>query len=210
MKSLLLVSVLFILAHSVSAQFSKGDKILGGSATFSSGKSKNDWPNPPFSRDPENKSMSVSFNPSLGFFTSASTVHGFRLNLALSESRQKSSDASQPETKSGAFGIGGGYFFRKYKTFAGNLGGFAELGAGYMYSKPRHSSGSVATHTISADAKIGLYYAINNRLLIEGALGLVGGRYDFYNADVAKYRAWTFNGGLSTGFSLGVQFLFHK
>lgn len=212
MKLLLLVSFVFILSQSVSAQFSKGDKILGGSASFASGKSKNDFQSntPPLTRDPEAKSMDVSINPSLGFFTSASTVHGFRLRFALSESRQKSSNAAEPEYKNGTFGIGGGYFFRKYKTFSGNLGGFGELGAGYMYNKPRYGSGTTPTHTISADAKLGIYYAIDKRLLIEGALGVVGGRYDFSNNDVTKFHSLTFNGGFSTGFSLGVQFLFHK
>jgi outer membrane immunogenic protein len=216
MKTKALLSLVFLIGigSSASAQFTRGDKLLGGSLQISAGKMRNRIPDIP---DPKSSSIAITLNPSLGFFTSPTSLHGFTLISGYSHS--ESSNSNGDESKGRFYSLGAGYFFRKFKTLSDKFGLFGQLRAGYIYSWDKTTnqfSGVITTiksryHNAYASADVGIYYQIHKKILADATFGAASLNYQYVPLpDEIKRHAVFFNTGLSSGISLGIYLILSK
>jgi hypothetical protein len=163
-RTLLTLSLFFFLSFIASAQFKKGDILLGGSLNFSNNKST--FTN--LSRA-DNSTYGV-INISAGKAIGQNTVFG--ANLIYSQSHNDNDDGTTDQYHTYGFGI----FYRIYKNLGKDFFLFGQAGAGYngVSSWYVDSMGSRITSDYSNNVNIyftpGISYKITKKLFLE--LGL--------------------------------------
>ena len=165
-----MLPMLLAAALSTQAQIMKGDTLLGGNISFSSGTgSSNDPTNP----DHEHQSY-FSFSPSVGKAVKDNLLAGFDLLYAHSSSSSNDGSTGYSE-KINTYGAG--VFLRWYKYLGANFSIFGQGRLGGTYSDQRDlnsvSSSSNAdqkTYNINLGFYPGLAYAISNRFQVEMGL----------------------------------------
>ena len=175
MKHFLSFIALFFLLKSASAQFSKGDKLIGGTVQFSKISS---FDIPPSSGGIiSDKNSTVSFLPSFSFFTSSSLSHGVRLKGSSYFRKMTYDDGTAiRETKYTRKEIGAGYFLRKYFPVIEKMGFYGELAPQFLFMEDKQGGLSNSYYKkgyeISFPIGTGLYYLTGKKSMLSVDLTL--------------------------------------
>lgn len=210
-----LIFIVFIaISISASSQFSKGDKLIGGSVNFysnntnysSTGNLTNNY-----------NGINTGITPRFSWVIKDHLMNGIFLSGNYSHSKSTGGDPKDYSTTNN-YNYGVGYFIRNFGNFSQQFGWFIEYNAllNYNSSKTEYSSqGNVysnKTNGLSAGLNIipGLYYQASHNVVIEGAFGGVSATY--YRSNSLGLKTRNFNVGLNfpSSFSLGVQFLLNR
>jgi len=196
MRITTLLFLFIIIANSLTAQ-EKGDKLIGGSLSFTKAKGVPVY-------DTTTKYTSVNFSPSIGKFYKTNRMAG--INLYFSHTNYK----GQPY-KQNYYGIG--FFPRQYQPLCKSFYLFAEEGINgrigkresrYFYGQPYMEEEK--TQSVSLSFFPGLVYGINKRLQLELTLPqLISLEYSHTSTEVKDYPAQPKRDGktfsLNSGFS---------
>jgi hypothetical protein len=164
--SILFFSLLFSIT--VSAQFQKGNKVLGLGLSFGSNSSENFNGNTTLT----NRSSGLNISTELGFAKNQTTLNGFFLNAGVGSQKFESTQA--PSTKSTSYTAGAGYFMRKYKPLGKSFFVFGDLRGGFNYSHQNSNQNQQFDQTgynISASLFPGVAYQWNRKFLLEIRMG---------------------------------------
>lgn len=166
MKKFITLSVIVLLAFHASAQFQKGNKVLGFGLNVQSSKEKIEEQNPQTST-----SNNFHLSTELGFATKENRLSGFFVGAGYSKNKYEV--ANQPLSGSETEGINfsGGYFNRIYKSLGKNFFVFGEGRASLNYSQQKNNSVYNNPDSKEYSVNVGLYpglaYKWNQRFLFE-------------------------------------------
>ncbi len=167
MKKFTLIVFSVFMISVANAQFSAGDKYLGGS--FSAG-----WANNKPGNN-EQKQFNIGFSPSFTKFKTDKKAVGFKLITLYGENKSISGINTQKLTQ---YGLGAGVFSQNYFTLGKGFYFFAEKGieATYAHSKATQSAfanNEIVTQGYSASIylKPGVGYKLTDRLLLNLEFG---------------------------------------
>jgi len=202
MKTLYLILASSFFISISQAQFTKGDKLLGGSFGIGYGSSK--------TGDADKntqKGFSIGLSPSYAWFTSSTTALGFKLNGSYGHSK---SDGTLPTSSGHSSAYGGSLFFQKYKNLDSRLSLYAEFGASGSYSsstsKTLYSGQTSESKGSSWNAGVyvtpGILYKLTQRLLLDVSLNSLLS----FNYGKGKSSDQNGNSYKSSGFSIGSSF----
>ena len=169
MKHFLSFIALFFLLKSASAQFSKGDKLIGGTVQFSRISS---FDIPPSSGGIiSDKNSTISLLPSFSFFTSSSLAHGVRLKGSLYSRKTEYNDGTAiREVEFTQKHIGAGYFLRKYFPVIEKMGFYGELAPQFLFTEDKQTNFSSNYYSkgyeISLPIGTGLYYLTGKKSMV--------------------------------------------
>jgi hypothetical protein len=165
MKKVFTLSMIVMLALNASAQFTKGNKVLGLGLNFQTSKQEADGPNSVIT-----KSQSLNFSTEMGFATRENRLSGFFVGAGFSNNKYEFLAQPLNNNSSESFNVGGGYFTRAYRGLGKNFFVFGEGRAGLTYSHQKYSN-SVNPEFSQYAATAGLYpgiaYKWNQRFLFE-------------------------------------------
>ncbi|HEX8356509.1 MAG TPA: hypothetical protein VF610_03820 [Segetibacter sp.] len=203
-------SVLFcLLALAADAQFSKGEKVLGGNLGFSTDTSENYY-----NSVSGYKHTYVSFAPSLGWFTKPQQLVGVGLIYGYNQQKLTNNNAGDP-TKSYAHNAGVTIFSQRFITLGPKLYFTMQAGlsVAYSFGKSFYKTGStdVATNNngygVNANLAPGLSYRLLNRVLFEGYLSnLINIGYNYTksepgNSSTSNNKSYQESFGISSSLS---------
>lgn len=129
-KRLLLILPLLLLSFSGFAQLQKGNKILGGTLSYSTSTS-NSGDIGVFGDDTKTKSFVI--NPTLGFFVSDRTVVGLIFNISSYSREANRSSGGESEYNSDQFGFGP--FVRRYFPVKEWVAFYGQADLGYSFGE---------------------------------------------------------------------------
>ncbi|MGV3767201.1 MAG: hypothetical protein ACO1NW_13800 [Chitinophagaceae bacterium] len=208
MKRILLLCVFALPFLSASAQFKKGEKVLGGTVQWTHEKQDQAY---------DSKFNHFTFSPTLGVFLSPTLQHGVRLNTGYSKRTVPDFSAigttgSIGEMISKNYSLGGGYFMRKFKPLSNGFGLYGEAELNYTFFKTEIDYKNVPTAS-SSDSKYwragaavngGFYYRPSAKWMFSAGtsfLSLDYTRWASYN------KQWNSKFGISNGLSLSAFFI---
>lgn len=155
-KNLLLVITGVALSCSVSAQFTKGDRILGAGLSFQHSTAESNAGSSPYT----GKSNSGSISLDLGFAARENRLSGFYINAGYGKSTNEYSTLPSLNNSSDFFNAGGGFFTRRYQSIGKNFFLFAEGRAGVDYGKQNSSNSNTGERT-SVNIQAGLFPGVS-------------------------------------------------
>ena len=156
----------------VTAQFEKGQKLLGGNVAFSSGKSENY-----FGNNFNNKQVYAGFSPSVAWFTKPNQLSGVGLFYSYQKSNSTSNNNSTSPTGYHTHYIGINVFSQRFYSLATKLyftiyaGGLVTYNFGkstYFYNGTQDVKNR--GYSISGGLTPGLSYRLTPRLLFDASL----------------------------------------
>jgi hypothetical protein len=209
MKCTILATVL-LLSMSASAQFQKGNKVLGFGLGFSSGKGETQNS----SSAPVNKNNSFNGSLELGFAAKENRLHGFFAGASAGQNKSESRPPANTVSKNESQSFNGGYFTRMYKSLGKGFYVFGDLRGGYFYSQNKNINTNFSTventqktHAVNVSAFPGIAYKWSNRFLLEVRTGdLISIGYNrsinSNNSNNEKFvsNSFSFNSSLGLGF----------
>lgn len=219
MKKLILSVVALFVAGSMFAQFSAGQKLIGGQLSFSSTKYN---PNNQPAYEQRNNNFGISF--SYGQFSSPTKVFGFGVQYNYADSRITNPGV---ETKSKSNSLGAYAELTKLQPLAKKLY-LAFTGTGgvnYNYGRNDNANGSYNDskgYTLYVNGGMGLWYQLNRHFVLTGNVNNLLNISYTHATNQAFAANGTLNGesssnsfALSTGlsnftlnnFSIGVRYL---
>lgn len=205
-----------LVSVSAKSQFTKGDRLIGGAVNvYSSSNSSTYLNNPPSTYN----NIGSGLVPRYSWVTKDNIMNGIFLNANYSHS--KTVNSSDPNTyyKNDSYGLGLGYFIRKYKNFNPQFGWFMEYNAvaGYSFIQQKQiypgSSITYKSSALSAGLNVlpGLYYKVSSAALIEVGFGGVNASYSKGKSESSKTNAFNIGLNFPSNFTVGMQFLLgHK
>lgn len=206
MKHFLSFIALFFILQSASAQFSKGNKLLGGTVNFSSISS---FDVPQLSSGISSAaSTNISFLPSVSFFTSSSLSHGIRLKGSFYSNKTEYLEGGTTRvSRYSNNSFGAGYFLRKYMPVIETMGFYGELAPQFIYStfKWTASNTNNSGTEISLPIGTGLYYLAGKKCMLS---------VDFTLANISRSSSdwsgvtWETKGLLSSGIGFSGYYRF--
>ena len=157
-KSSLLLAAAVALSASASAQFSKGDRLLGAGLNLSHSKGEYNSGFIPYTTSSNNGSLTLD----LGFATKTNRVSGFYISGGYGKS--KTEYPTQPTTNSTSdnFNTSAGFYTRRYKSLGKDFFLFAEGRAGMEFGKNNISTANNGDQTMIA-VRAGIYPGISYR-----------------------------------------------
>ncbi|MFY7839313.1 MAG: hypothetical protein ACOVP7_03505 [Lacibacter sp.] len=202
MKKTISLAVTVLLAFNASAQFQKGNKVLGFG--LNAGSSKTKLENTTVLQT--NNSTSLGLSAELGFAVKENRLNGFFAGTDYSWNKAEFPNQPSVNYKNSYFSTNGGYFTRRYKKLGGDFFVFGEgrIGANYQQSINNVSSSSedkMQRVGVNAGLYPGIAYKWNSRFLFEVRFA------DFVNVGYAWQKNKSANGNSSTqnGFNLGTS-----
>lgn len=165
MKKIITLSVIVLLAFNASAQFQKGNKVLGFG--FNVGSSSREITYDPAVRLIKNNY--VNLNAELGFAKSENRLNGFYISSGYGTSKQYNT-SSATTNKNQEVNFRAGYFARKYVSLANRFFVFGEAEAGGFYAanyRARLNDAYQQNFGASVSLRPGLAYKIKERFLLE-------------------------------------------
>ncbi len=204
MKKFITLSVIVLLAFNASAQFQKGNKVLGFGLNI--GQSSNNSISPATTQS--NSGFGINGSLSLAKAKSETRLNGFIVNIGYGKGVSKNSNPVFTDGFSESYNAGLGYFMRKYKPLGKNFFVFGEAQGGVNYNRQIVRS-SQHLDIDQYQANIGIYpglaYKWNDRFLLELRFA------DFANLSYSyterKYSNTSeYNRSLSFGTSLGLGY----
>lgn len=203
MKKILLILVCSYSFTSFSQDFNKGDKLIGGSFSFSIFNVSNNGPAGYYNAG------NVGILPSYSWFIKNNLAMGIRGNINYLRSEQETATG---ERISSSFITGISVFLKKYKPLKDKFGMYFEneIGGNYNVTKDNFSSSSTYTknsvYGLTYHFSPGVFYRFSKRFLGEGN---IGGVY-------ASYYGGQGSNNLGIGasflqyFNLGINYLLEK
>jgi hypothetical protein len=203
MKRQLLFVALLVIGFNASAQFTKGEKVLGANLLFNTSKTVNNNG----SSVQENSNATFLLNTGIGWVKSEKRISGFR--VAYYNTLQKNNNGADKTTSNG---ISAGVFNQHIKTFNKSFFGFLEtnLNGGYVwgkYSNSNSTTGGFSTkgYNFNTNANIGIGYRITKHLIADATLtNLLAINYSHNGPETStpiKQSSKTSNFSISTGLS---------
>lgn len=189
MKKIILFIVCSYSFTSFSQDFNKGDKLIGGSFSFSFFDINNSGPG-------YYHSGNVGILPSYSWFIKNNLAMGIRGNISYMRAEQAL--ATEVRTNS-SFTTGISVFLKKYKPIKEKFGMYFEneIGGNYIVTRDKFTSSSSYTKSsvygLSYHFNPGVFYRFSNRFMGEGN---IGGVYASY-----------YSGQGSNNFGIGASFL---
>lgn len=165
MKKISTLSVIVLLAFNASAQFQKGNKVLGFGLNVNSNSRE-------ITYDPNLrliKTNNVNLNTKLGFAKSESRLNGFFLSSGYGKTKSYLASSNNSYSNQ-SINFGAGYFARKYMSFGNRFFVFGEAAAGGFYAanyRAKLSDTYQQNFGASVSLRPGLAYKIKERLLLE-------------------------------------------
>lgn len=196
MKRVITLSMIVFFALNASAQFSKGNKVLGLGLNFQTSKQETDGPTP-FNRNEQ----TVHFSTELGFATKENRLSGFFVGAGLSNNKYEVPSQPASNTSSESFNVSGGYFTRAYKMLGKNFFVFGEGRAALNYSQYKNSTlnnPEFKQYGVNVGVYPGLAYKWNQRFLFEIRFA------DFVNVGYSHTQLENINNQTSTQNSFGI------
>jgi hypothetical protein len=208
MKKIITLSVIVLLAFNASAQFQKGNKVLGFGLNVSSYNNKQEST----SVIQESNIINLGLSAELGFAVKENRLNGFFAGADYGLNKAEFSNQPGNNYKNSYLGTYGGFFTRRYKKIGGDFFVFGEGRAGITY---RQSINNVSLPSedkeqlvlVNAGLYPGLAYKWTNRFLFEVRFA------DFVNIGYGWRKNRSANGNSSTqnsfnlGTSLGLGYL---
>lgn len=157
-KNYLFVLAGLILSLSASAQFTKGDRLLGAGLNISHSNFESNSGFTPYTTKSNNASLTLD----LGFAGRANRVSGFYIGGGYGKS--KTEYPAQPTTNSSSdnFNISAGFYTRRYRAIGKDFFLFAEGRVGVDFGKNQISNTNTGDQTFVA-VKAGIYPGISYR-----------------------------------------------
>jgi hypothetical protein len=197
-KILFPVLVVMLFSYETAAQFKKGKRMAGasvGSILFSSGKSEYSYPAPTTGFTSTNNRLSISANPSMGWFVSDNTAIGAQLVFGYTSSKLTDESAANGNTfnknNSSGFNLGIGGFARNYFSSTGMAKPFGQFSLNF------------GTGSSSSD---GFYFAANDKSTFDGKSS---GDF-FINASLAFGFTRMLNDHTGLDFFAGYNYSYNK
>ena len=131
MKKFITLSVIVLLAFNASAQFQKGNKVLGFGLNI--GQSSNNSISPGITQSSSGFGINGSF--SLAKAKSETRLNGFVINIGYGKGVSKNNNPVFTDGLSESYNAGIGYFMRKYKPLGKNFFVFGEAQAAVNYNR---------------------------------------------------------------------------
>lgn len=199
MKKIFLPALLLILfSCGAAAQFKKGKRMAGasvGSILFSSGKSEYSYPAPTTGFTSTNNRISISGNPSMGWFVSDNTAIGAQLVIGYAKSKITDESAATGNTfnknNSSSFNLGVGGFARNYFSSASEAKPFGQFSLNF------------GTGSSNSD---GFYFSANDKSTFDGKSS---GDF-FVNASLALGFTKMLNDHTGLDFFAGYNYSYNK
>ncbi len=208
MKKFITLSVIVLIALNATAQFQKGNKLVGFGLNVGTTSSRQDNS----SLLQTNNSTVFGLSTELGFAVNENRLNGFFAGADYGWSKAEFPNQPTNSYKSNYFSTNGGYFTRRYKKIGGDFFVFGEGRAGANYQQSINNASSSSEDKLQrAGVNIGLYpglaYKWTDRFLLELRFA------DFVNVGYAWQKSKSANGNSSTqnnfnlGTSLGLGYL---
>jgi hypothetical protein len=199
-------SFVLLVTSSSFAQFSKGDKLLGGSINFHGNSNSLTTPGVNYGSN----GFATNLSPRFGFFYKENKMVG--ISLSGNYSRGKSTIAANVEEKNTTYGAGIGLFARNYKAFSSQFGWFLDYAGGvnhFSNKSERTLTPDFKTKQLSFNFGIapGLYYKVSPKALIDASFGGIGANYSTHYNGNNKSRNFSAGLNFPSNFSFGIQFL---
>ncbi len=167
MQKIFTLCLLSVLYFSATAQFKKGDKVLGAGLNFQSSKNENNFS----TLSQTNKGTSFNLSAELGIAKKESRLNGFFINAGYGVNKQEYPTQPASNSKNDNFNAGIGYFSKCYKSLGKNFFVFGEGSAGLNYFQGNNNANTANPDTQGYGVNLGLYpglaYKWNSRFLFE-------------------------------------------
>lgn len=205
MKKFITLSVIVLLAFNASAQFQKGNKVLGFGLNI--GQSSNNSISPATTQS--SSGFGINGSLSLAKAKSETRLNGFLVNIGYGKGVSKNSNPVFTDGFSESYNAGLGYFMRKYKPLGKNFFVFGEAQAAVNYN--RHILRDIQTSDVDQyQASIGIYpglaYKLSDHFLLELRFAdLANLSYSYTERKLGNTNEY--NRSLSFGTSLGLGYL---
>lgn len=205
MKKIITLSVIVLLAFNASAQFQKGNKVLGFGLNI--GQISNNSISPVNTQS--NSGLGITGALSLAKAKSETRLNGFVVNIGYGKVVSKNDNPVFTDGFSESYNAGLGYFMRKYKPLGKNFFVFGEAQAAVNYNRQIIRSiqqSDVDQYQASIGIYPGLAYKWNDRFLLELRFA------DFANLSYSYTERKSgntneYSRSLSFGTSLGLGYL---
>ena len=206
MKNIIVITVLVLLAFNASAQFQKGNKVIGFNASSTNSRIENS------SAIQTNISTNFGLSAELGLAVNENRLNGFFVGADYGFNKAEFPNQPSINSKNSYFGTNGGYFTRRYKKIGGDFFVFGEWRAGVNYQQLLNNLSLPSEDKIQrAGVNLGLYpglaYKWTNRFLFELRFA------DFMNIGYRWQKSRSSNGNstrqndFNLGTSLGLGYL---
>lgn len=166
-KVITLLSALCFITTIVSAQFEKGDKVLGAGLSFlNSTTNGNSNQTSVYKTTNSNAGLSVD----LGIAVKPTRLNGFYLGGGLGSSKSTYNNLPSFNTNSDYYNFSGGFFSRRSRPIGKDFFLFAEGQAGFMYSHTKSENSNYVKGTtlgVAAGLYPGLSYKAGKRFLLD-------------------------------------------
>jgi hypothetical protein len=202
MKRVITLSLIVFFALNASAQFTKGNKVLGFG--FNTGQFSNNT----ISTNTSQETKGFGLNGSLSFAKAKSEtrLNGFVFNAGYTKSISKNSNPFSNDQLTENYMAGVGYFIRKYKSLGKNFFVFGEAQGEVSFDRYISRSSTFYTNANQYQAGIGIYpglaYKWNNRFLFElrfADFARVGYSYSERKQETTSDYSRSFSFGTSLG-----------
>lgn len=194
-------------SHVSSAQFQKGDKVIGAGFNVSSSGQKNESASV-INNKVTNTSASLAFN--LGFANKEHRISGFFIEGGYSISRIKNYFLPSENYKTNGYSLSGGCFTRRYKPIGKNFFLFAEGNGSLSYSKTENTYqySKEKGYGISAGIYPGISFQSGKRLMLELRFAdFVTIGYNYNETSNIANNTKSARSSFSVGSSLGLGYL---
>jgi len=202
MKKILLVAFIISSVHCISQDFEKGDKLFGGSFSFSVFNVNNTGP-------AYYNAGNAGLLPSYAWFIKKNLALGVRGNINYSRSVTRQTIGDKRINTS--FAIGPSVFLKKYRPLKEKFGVYFDNEVGFNYEKIREKTGPSALDSKSFGASYkfspGVFYRFSKRFIGEGN---IGGVYASYYGDGNDNNIFGIGASFLQYFNLGVNYVIEK
>lgn len=169
-KKYILLLTGIVITCSATAQFTKGDRVLGAGLSIQHNAYESNASSFPYTSKTNSGNISID----LGFANRQNRLSGFYLSGGYGKS--KNVYASQPSSSfnSDNFSVGGGFFTRRYQPIGKNFFLFAEGRAGVDYGELNNTSNSIVgrtTFNVNAGLFPGISYKTGKHFLLDLRFG---------------------------------------
>lgn len=205
-KSITLLSTLCFCTTIVSAQFEKGDKVLGAGLSFlSSTTDGNSSQTSVYKTKNTNAGLSID----LGIASKSTRLNGFYLTGGMGSSRSTYNNLPSFNSNSDYYNFGAGVFSRRYRPLGKGFFLFAEGRGEMLYSHTKAENSNYVKGTslsVTAGLYPGLSYQAGKRFMLDlrfaDFIGLGYSRLDNTTAAGAsdKTTSFSFNSSLGLGY----------
>jgi hypothetical protein len=208
MKKILLLIILISFSFLAKAQFTKGDKSLGGYVTFD-GQNSSDQDG-----EPSNETRQVGIEPSFGYFISEKTAVGIFAGYNRYHSHSENAyNGSVWETKdrTASMGLFAQQYFPLTENFLFTITGqirFSRTWNETVYEEGTYSDeDKLNSYSLGATVRPGFTFFPSQRWAFEASIGSLRYTYSRSLSNDSKSGAFGFNYG-SVG--LGVRYFFRQ